>query len=96
MLIPSPETTFRDEELVYVDLENRAVLGPVQWDVQGTPQRLPKEREEQGKHQRKNSYPYCTFRAAQHFIHKRRSDGQRLMLLLDEAMDRAQRDPFWD
>jgi hypothetical protein len=93
--------SYDDQDLVYVDPEKRIVLGLVQWNQNGKPKPLSMpavEGDANEKHRhRARCYPWGTYRSMKHVwkLEGKISDT-RPMLPLDEAIAKAQKEPFWD
>jgi len=84
-----------DDTLVYVDPDTRTVIGPVEWEGD-EPKKLPrKQTEDTAKKMKRMYYPYCTVRTATRFLWKKRSQEDR-KLSLEDALQKAVIEPFWD
>jgi hypothetical protein len=87
-----------DDTLVYVDPDNRTVIGPVEWEGD-EPKKRPREQTENPSKKIKTKrmyYPYCTIRTAKHFLWKKRPSPEDRKLSLDDALEKAVMEPFWD
>ena len=101
-------TPYNDEDLVYVDPKQKAVLGRVEWSNKGNSK--PKEMEEteedafedkkeaKGKFKkRKRLCPWGTYKTMQKIY---RIEGKEREIenykTIDEAMDLAVKETFWD
>ena len=118
MTDPSPPSQYKDEDLVYVDVQNRVVVGLVQWDKNGNPRPLampsrsddndseeekPKAKTAGGKLRRASFspriryYPWGTYRSMKIIYQlegKRRKEEP--SGTLDEVMEKALKEPYWD
>lgn len=104
-----PETTYNDDDLVYVDPKKKAVVGIVQWSDAGKPQKmemkLPEKEEAQedekpkGRRRpaKKRYYPWGTYRSMKKMF---RIEGKEKEIenykTLDTAIELAVNEPFWD
>ena len=99
-------TSYQDTDLVYVDTDNRVVLGLLQWTKNGNPQPLEKPAKEEkvpekGKprkrRQRKEYYPWGTYRTMKRLY---RLEGKEKEIdkyqSFDEALQKATHEAFWD
>ena len=87
---------YGDSTLVYVDPDARTVIGPVGWE-NDAPKKLPREQTENTvKKMKRMYYPYCTVRTAKHYLWKKRPSQEDRKLSLDDAMQKAATEPFWD
>lgn len=108
---PAPEAAaYADDDLVYVDPEQRVVVGRVEWLANGKPKSLPMKKEEvaeespeekPGKPKRRvmrqRYYPWGTYRSMKR-IYKLEGKQPKVESekTLDEVIDKALREPFWD
>lgn len=102
MTDPTPQAPYKDDDLVYVDPENKTVVGRLEWSRSGNPKSLlmpAKEKEERrgGGPRRKRYYPFGTYRSMKRIYQlegkpKKREGG----LSLDEALQKALKEAFWD
>ena len=99
---------YKDEDLVYVDPELRVVVARVEWSKTGNPKPLAipnkteesDEEDEKGarrKPRRQRYYPWGTYRSMKK-IYKlegkvKNAENQKT---LDEVMEKALKEPFWD
>jgi len=101
--VAPPDIVYKDEDLVYVDPENRVVVGYVQWSNSGKPKALAMKMEEvveeaaDGKRRRQRFYPWGTFRSMKKIF----KIGGKVMQednrkTLDEVMEKALKEPYWD
>ncbi len=107
---PTPESaaevTYKDDDVVYVDPDERRVLGMLEWTPAGRPKSLlvpgpaPKEGDEDVKPERKRRrkfFPMGTYRSLKKIYKiEGKIHEQRPMLTLDEAIVKAMQEPFWD
>jgi len=56
------DSTYSDDDLVYVDPDSRTVVGKVEWNEQGSPKSMPYVKKEGEKSWRK-FYPWGTYRS---------------------------------
>lgn len=96
---------FSDDDLVYVDPDARTVVGRVEFDLKGNPKKRPiPEREldekEKGGRRRKSGpsyYPWGTYRSMKSMY---RLEGKQRKEVptatLDQVMEKALSEPFWD
>lgn len=96
----TPAPGFRDDELVYVDPEARVVVGRIEWSRNGNPKSKPippEEREKMGKKSWRKQYPWGTYRSMKRVFQlegkMKKVEGN---MLLDDAIARAMKEPFWD
>lgn len=85
-----------DDTLVYIDPDTRAVIGPVEWEGDRPKKLLREQAEGVSKKAKRLYYPYCTARTAKRLCekkHQRQEDGR---LSLEEALQKAIREPFWN
>ena len=102
--IQAPE--YKDDDLVYVDPDARTVIGLVQWSSSGRPKSLPippppavssTEQTKRGRAPKNKYYPWGTYRSMKRLYklegapHK-----QEASQLIDEALEKALKEPFWD
>ena len=96
---------YKDEDLVYVDPEARAVVARVEFDNNGIPKPLAMqnqvaEKPEKGERKRKISerfYPWGTYKSMKRIY---RLEGKVKKTVptatLDEVIGKAMTEPFWD
>lgn len=95
--------TYKDEDLVYVDPENKTVVGMVQWSNSGKPKAMPipeapaPEGREGRRPRRQRFYPWGTYRSMKK-IYKLEGKirAEPPTLTLDEAIERAMKEPYWN
>lgn len=98
----STPTSFRDEDLVYVDPEARTVVGIVEWSPSGQPKsRLCPEKprgEDASQRGRSRKYfPWGTYRSMKRLYHLEGKRGkEQPTATLDETIEKALREPYWD
>lgn len=92
---------YNDEDLVYVDPENRVVVGIVEWSNSGKPKpkAMPERPAEPGRERRIRTryYPWGTYRSMKRIYKlegKIRSEPP--SLTLDQAIELALKEPYWD
>ena len=97
------EPQYKDDDLVYVDPRERIVIGKVEWSNNGTPKSLPMKEEEvdeddTGKRRRRQRYyPWGTYRSMKRLYkigERKVEDDHRITL--DEAIEKAVQEPFWN
>lgn len=87
---------YDDATLVYINPDTRTVIGPVAWEGD-EPKKLPYEQpEDASKKTKRIYYPYCTIRTAKHFLWKKRPLQEDRKLAIDDALQKATREPFWN
>jgi hypothetical protein len=85
-----------DDTLVYIDPDARLVIGPVEWEGDN-PKKLPRERTgDATKKMKRMYYPYCTARTAKRFLEKKHQRQDDEKLSLEEALQKAVTEPFWN
>ena len=105
-------TTFSDSDLVYVDPNTRAVIGPVEWLPSGKAKAMPipekkeeiataEETKEKGQRKRrvrrKQYYPWCSYRTAKRVYRVEGKEKEHdVNRPLEEAMAKAIAQPYWD
>lgn len=95
LILPHPVITPEDT-IVYIDPDTRAVIGPVEWEGDH-PKKLLRERTgDAAKKAKRMYYPYCTARAAKRFCEKKHQRQEDEKLSLEEALQKAIMEPFWD
>ncbi|HAI98507.1 TPA: hypothetical protein DCL30_03100 [Candidatus Peribacteria bacterium] len=93
---------FGPQDLVYFDPKTQAIIGPVEWTKAGLPKPLAMKEEEEvedakGKrHRRKRTYPWGTVRSLERVLGKKKEKEPVSAQVLDEALDKATKEPFWD
>lgn len=101
--------TYADDDLVYVDPDQRVVVGKVEWQINGKPKSLPMKKEEQVEEAEEKSdkpkrrimrqryYPWGTYRSMKR-IYKLEGKQPKVESekTLDEVIDKALQEPFWD
>ncbi|MDO8649551.1 MAG: hypothetical protein Q7R81_07290 [Candidatus Peregrinibacteria bacterium] len=105
-MIITDDATYRDDELVYVDPENRAVVGRVEWSKNGNPKSLERAKEEdkpvEGKkgERRKGStrkhYPFGTFKSMRRAFLEKKQKNVATDVTLDQVIEKAVQEPYWD
>lgn len=87
---------YDDSALVYVDPDSRTIIGRVEWE-NDEPKKLTREQTgDRAKNIKRMYYPYCTVRSAKHFLWKKRPLQEDRKLSLDDALQKAVMEPFWD
>lgn len=95
LILPHPMNT-PDDTLVYIDPATRVVIGPVEWEGDN-PKKLPREQTgDVAKKTKRMFYPYCTARTAKHFCEKKHQRQDDEKLSLEEALQKAVTEPFWN
>lgn len=99
--------TYKDEDLVYVDPDNRTVVGFVEWSNSGRPKAMPMKKDEvvegedaKGKPTRKRReryYPWGTYRSMKR-IYKLEGKvrDEKPPITLDQAIEKSMAEPFWN
>lgn len=98
---------YKDDDLVYVDPDTKSVVGPVEWSRNGNPKQMPVPAREEapaekGKGERRRGsgrkfYPWGTYRSMKRVYRlegkpaKNEPSGS-----LDEVIEKALKDPFWE
>ncbi|MFA6038974.1 MAG: hypothetical protein WCV62_03550 [Candidatus Peribacteraceae bacterium] len=98
---PSVPTAYKDEDLVYVDPDTRTVVGLLEWSRAGNPKpKLMPEGETEQKRKgprRKRYYPWGTYKSMKRVYQLegklKKTEGN---MPLDDAMQRAAKEAFWD
>lgn len=96
--------TYNDSDLVYVDTENRVVVGLVTFDQNGNPMplqmpsRAVEEDEKKGRRrERTYYYPWGTYKSMKHVY---RLEGKQKKTdpghTLDDVIEKALKEPYWD
>lgn len=98
----APDTTsYKDEDLVYVDPDTRTVVGLLEWNRAGNPKpKLMPETDDdrkRGGHRRKRYYPWGTYRSMKRVYQLegklKKMEGN---MPLDEAVQKAVKEAYWD
>lgn len=105
----APAVVYNDDDLVYVNPKERIVVGKVEWTANGKPKSLamPTEEEEhdeekpqkgKGRPRKQRYYPWGTYRSMKRLF---KIDGHRqakpeAQKTLDEVMEKALNEPFWN
>lgn len=85
-----------DDILVYIDPDTRVVVGPVIWEGD-RPKKLPREQASGAVRKAKRMfYPYCTTRTAKRLLEKKHQKQEEEKLSLEEALQKALTEPFWN
>ncbi len=105
---PAP-VQYIEEDLVYVDPDTRTVVGRVEWLPNGRPKALPMKMQERdddeeekgvkGKRppRRQRFYPWGTYRSMKRIYKlEGKQPKQESQKTLDDVMEKALREPFWD
>ncbi len=95
---------YKDDDLVYVDPRSRVIVGKVEWSSSGKPKSMPMkedevEEDENGKRRRRQRYyPWGTYRTMKKLykIGEWRALAEERQITLEEAMEKALKEPFWD
>lgn len=97
--VTSGPTSFKDDDLVYVDPDTKAVVGMVEWGKTGNPKsRVTDNVEtEDGRRRYRKFYPFGTYRAMKRAFHlegkHKRVDSN---AKLDDVIEKALAQAFWD
>lgn len=92
---------YRDDDFVYVDPEKREVVGRVEWGRSGNPKSLPvpdgEGEEKDARHpSKKRSCPWGSFRSVRRVFRIGGKAKEVPSSSLDEALTKAQAEPYWD
>jgi len=99
--------SYQDDDLVYVDPETKTVIGKLEWSNSGRPKALPlaklqEEKDDADKDKKKaprkqRYYPWGTYRSMKH-VYKIEGKQPKVesQQTLDEAIEKAIKEPFWD
>jgi len=101
---------FADSDCVYVDPSARKVVGPVVWTAVGKAKPLvmpdkeeapapasDKDKKPVYRRKRKRMYPWCTYRTAKRVYRvEGKQKEEEKSLTLDEAMEKAQKETYWN
>ncbi len=98
------EVQYKDDDLVYVDPRTRTVVGKVEWSNTGKPKSMPMKEDEEvvddkgERKRRRRYYPWGTFRSMRKLykIGDWKSAIVDRQITLDEAIEKALKEPFWD
>ena len=95
---PTNVPLYREEDFVYVNLNEKEIVDRVIWDAEGKAKirPMPTPEEKVGHKKRQKNYPYCTFRTAQRILRKRKISDADTKPSLDEILTKATQEPFWD
>lgn len=95
--------TYKDDDLVYVDPENKTVVGFLQWSNNGRPKPLAvpdapiPEGKEARRPRRQRFYPWGTYRSMKKvFKIEGKIRAEPPTLTLDEAIEKALKEPYWN
>ena len=104
--VQATTATFSDEDLVYVDPDERKVVGKVEFNATGKPKSMtvpgpaPSENGDDVKPERRRRrkfFPWGTYRSMKKIYKiEGKVREERPMLTLDEAIVKAMAEPFWD
>jgi len=110
--VPTPEAaepaSYKDDDLVYVDPKLRIVVARVEWTIAGKPKSLPMKMEEveeeeddktKGKKRprRQRFYPWGTYRSMKRIYKlEGKQPRQESQHTLDQVIEKALKEPFWD
>ncbi len=109
VIVPAP--VYKDDDLVYVDVEAKTVVGLVEWLPSGKPKAMPikdakpeaLDDEDDGKTKgrarprRVRYYPWGTYRSMKR-VYKLEGKPPReeSNKTLDDVIEKALKEPFWD
>lgn len=97
--------SYADTDLVYVDPEERRVVGLVEWHDNGRPKArtmpdAPPKGEAEGKPDRRRkprTYPWGTYRSMKRLYKlEGKIREERPLISLDDAIAKAVQEPFWN
>ena len=90
----------RDDELVYVDPDQKIVVGPVEWNKAGNPKPLPFKVDETATEKRRGNrkfYPWGTYKSMKRVFKLEGKQGKvQPDKTLDQVISKALEQPFWD
>ncbi|MBU0458050.1 hypothetical protein KJ652_03835 [Patescibacteria group bacterium] len=98
------DTEYKDDDLVYIDPNKRVVIGMVEWDKNGNAKKLemkevvdPEKGEKKRFRKGKRYYPWGTYKTMKkiHKLEGKEKEPDKHQTL-EEAMEMAQKEPFWD
>ena len=101
---------YKNDDFVYVDPENKQVLGLVEWDKQGNaiPKYKPEKKQDNGEEATKNSaprfrkrkkqaYPWGSYGCVKKMYKLAGKDAaEESTMTVDEAIGKAVEEPYWD
>ncbi|OGJ53970.1 hypothetical protein A3D11_04425 [Candidatus Peribacteria bacterium RIFCSPHIGHO2_02_FULL_49_16] len=93
------ENNLPDHELVYVDPEQKTIVGPIEWGRNGKLKSFPipkKETGEETRVRRRKFFPICTVKAAKRIWKISGTIAPRPPMPFDDAMAKALQEPYWD
>jgi hypothetical protein len=99
---PATGTAYTDDDLVYVDPDTNTVVGRVEWNKNGNPKSMPFQQPATGEANERRSrfrkfYPFGTMRSMKRVYHvegKRKKEQP--TSTLDQIMEKALKEPYWD
>ncbi len=101
------DQTYQDDDFIYVDPDTRTAIGRVEWTTDGVPQPLQRreeKKEEEEKtsgrrkeRERKRYYPWGTYRTMKRIYKlEGKEKTSEPSMSLDEALQKAIQEPYWD
>ncbi len=92
---------YRDTDLVYVDPDSKTVIGPLEWSKTGNPKAKPfvqPPADKDGKERRsgRKNYPWGTYKSMKGAFKLEGKKKHEANKTLDEILEKALKEPFWD
>ena len=85
------------EELVYVDPDNRVVVGRLEWSKNGNPKPKPLVRTAEDKPTWRKFYPWGTYKSMRNVYRLEGKQGKKMPdKTLDQIIPLALEHPFWN
>lgn len=108
--VETPAGIYKDDDLVYVDPEKRVVVSRVEFHQNGKPKALPMKTEEveddatdekpvkgRKRPRRQRYYPWGTYRSMKRIYKlEGKIPKEESQKTLDEVIEKALKEPFWD
>lgn len=108
----SEETTYTEEDFVYVDPKNKKIMGKVEWQNNGKAKPMeivfteePETEEQPGdkkfrrrpRKKKKQYYPWCSYKTAKKVYHvEGKFKGDDEYEKFDTVFEKALVEPYWD
>lgn len=96
-------STWKDDDLVYVDPDSNSVIGPLEWNKNGNPKPklyiAPEKTDEKGERRRswRKVYPWGTFKSMKNvFKVEGKPRKKEPTKTLEQVIDVALKEPYWD
>lgn len=94
------EHTFQDEDLVYVDVAKKSIIGKVEWKENGLPVKKSVIYDNADTQQKKRVgqyYPWCTYRTAKKIYHvEGKFIEQGEYDDFNSVIEKALQQPYWN